>query len=127
MLTEVEFFVLDLLPDGASSLSVLLPEARRTAPRTREISAEDVTEAMGALERRGLVRVFACDPDKAGFREATDDDRLEIFGDYRSGRRDASVIKAILDRTDLWLELTEQGRRDLFADPRFEGTYSIQD
>jgi hypothetical protein len=126
VLTEVEFFVLNLLPDATAPLSVLLPETRRITPRTREIAVDDVAEAIDSLERHGLVRVFARDPDREGVREATKDDRLNILSDYRRGIRDARVIRQILDRTDLWLELTEEGRRALFSDQRAEGSYSVE-
>ena len=121
MLNDVEYEILALLPTGAAPLSIILPEVRQ-AVLPRVVSPAEFVEAAEALHDRGLLSLVADDPDDNDYRSATMEDRNEILADYEAGERDMNKVEQILDRVDLWLDITSAGRECLFSDPRSRTT-----
>lgn len=106
---QLGYEVLALLFDAPSPLSVVFPEARSFLPETRSVQPEELIRWLEDAERRGWVR-FEIDTANGSYREPMTGDFDQIAEEYRRGLRDADDIRQILDRFDLWLEISEKGK-----------------
>ena len=99
--------ILELVADGSSPFSVLLPELRMTYPE-RALAPRDVLTLLIGMQARGLVTCRTIDH-KGKAVEV--DERLlqQIAHEYRSGERDPDVVGQVLDRPDIWVESVQRG------------------
>ena len=122
-LSEVQYLTISLLPDFKAPLGVILPEVRILL-RDESITAARFDEELRGLETAGLVIVTTDEPDD-GFRKATEADRALVVAEYERGERDINQMQQRFDAIELWLEITDKGRKELVDDPRDVAEYPL--
>ena len=107
-LPELEYDLLDLLVDGASSFAALFTSLRRRRAAAG-VEPARLLEVLWGLEARGLLRVRRRDV-QGGVREAGPEDRARALEAYEAWLPRASAAEVGVDTVGLWFELTEEGR-----------------
>lgn len=104
--------MMSLLFDAPAPLSVLFPEARAFLPQTRAIDIGEALDWLQAASGRRWLTLTVDDMDGSPwpYRPPDAADFIEIADEYRQGLRDADEVLQILDRTDLWLEISPEGK-----------------
>ena len=103
--------MLSLLVDGASPMATFYPELRLELSPARQLSASQVVQLIEQMRHRGIITVRQLEPD-GSWRPIDDDTYGRIVAEYGSGDRSADVVQQIFDRTDVWCEMTDQGRQE---------------
>ena len=111
-LTRQEWELFGLIVDGGAPVSIVYPELREIYDGWHGLSAADLDRLLRSLESRRLIVVSSDDPDSA-----VDELRAIVVREYASGVRSSDVVRQILDRPDLWIETTNEGRAEYFAAP----------
>lgn len=124
-LTTIQYLALSLLPDGRAPLGVILPEVRLLL-RDDAITALTFMEELSGLETAGLVLVTTEEPG-GDERRTTDGDRAVIVEQYESGERRIDLMQQRFDVIELWLTISDDGRRVLATDDREVPSFPLDD
>ena len=105
---EMEYDLLDLLVDGASSFASLYFDVRRKREKG-EVEAARLLEMLWRLEERGLLRIRR-KTSQGNEHNPTPEERTHALEAYEAWLPWASASEVTKDEVGLWFELTEQGR-----------------
>ncbi len=108
---QLGYEMIALLFDAPAPLSVVFPEARLFLPQTRTVGIEDALDWLVAASQKGWLALSVDDGIQAWpYRSAAPNDLMQIADEYRTGLRNANEVRQILDRVDLWLEISAEGK-----------------
>ena len=112
LIDQLGYEMLALLFDAPAPLSVVFPEARMFLPETRAVEVEQALGWLQAASERGWVTLTVDDQDGHAwpYRAPVGVHLDNIADEYRRGARDSDEIRQILDRPDLWLEISPAGK-----------------
>ncbi len=101
----------ELLLDAPAPLSVVFPEARMFRPETRAVDIGVALDWLQVAATNGWLTLTVDDGGRSWpYRPATASDLVQIAEEYRQGLRDANEVRQILNRFDVWLEISPAGR-----------------
>lgn len=111
LIDQLGYEILALLFDDVEPLSLVLPEARSNLPDAQSVDVAATLEWLAAASNRGWLTLLIYDfASSEPSRLASAADVHQIATEYAEGVRNADQMGQVLDRPDLWLEISELGR-----------------